>query len=460
MPLLRWTLGLVLILAVTWLLLALSGWLPRLSQQQQEDLALLRQRDAAPAGRNAYAGLLLQGFVVPVESQHALLAEVVSARRQEPRWSSDQLQTLVTRTFPALPALAIDLPCAAESPDCLVEVRGRRAEVNSLIATHAQRLANWQAVQAHADHLWDPVPDALDSLSLVEWRHARLPRIAAALAWVEQPGPEALSALCTHAAFWRRMRTGTNLLLADMVAVSELGHSARLLAEMLSEWPEDQPVPEACDRWTGGLTDTELQHCAAARREFASLDRSLSTLTDAGATIDGDDSNSGWWWRITGGLFYRSEATLGLLARDFAVACRDPLAPRAPVQLREPAAVECGFAGQVFNPVGCVIAGIAGPDQRSFHLRRLDLDAQLRTLELGLRWRTHPAQRPLASGPVDGWAQQWHPLTLKLEERELALGLQVPHGEPLWTLTLPWGPPMRPAGTTTSGTAHEDPSGG
>lgn len=460
MRLLRWTLWLLLALALTWVLLALSGWLPRLSQPQLDDLALLRQRDMAPAGQNAYPALLLQGFAVPVEQQGALLAEVIAARRQEPRWSSDQLHTLVTRTYLALPVLTIDLPCAAESPDCLLEVRARRAEVAGLIVTHARRLENWRAVQAHADHLWDPVPDALDSLSLVEWRHSRLPRIAAALAWVQQPGPDALSALCTHAAFWRRMRTGTNLLLADMVAVSELGHSARLLAAMLSEWPEDQSLPAACSGWISGLTDAELQHCAVARREFASLDRSLRTLTTAGATVDSDVSNSGWWWRITGGLFYQSEATLGLLASDFAAACRDPLAPRSPEQLREQTAVECGFVGQVFNPVGCVIAGIASPDQRSFHLRRLDLDAQLRALDISLRWRMHPEQRPQASGPVHGWAQQWHPLTLELETRQLRLGLQVPRGEPLWSLSLPWGPPTSPRTPTTSGTAAADPSGG
>lgn len=433
---LLWT---MLLLLLAWVGLALSGWLPPLTARQREDLALLRQAETAPeSGTRAFASLLFAGFDLPAAEHPALLEQVVAARRAEPRWSRDQLQTLLNGRGTRLHDLGIDLPCAPQQPDCLMEVRGRLPEVSALLDLHSARLAQLQAGQTQAGPVWDPSFTGLESPQLIEWRHMRLPRVAAALGWARQPGLEPLAALCTHAAFWRRARAGTNSLLVDMVAAAEIGHSAQLLAAMLSEWPDSEPVPEACAAWAGTLSDAELAHCAIARHEFAGFDRTLSHLEQASRSIAGEDSTLGWIWRQTGNVFYQPEHTLARLATDHARACRAPLAQRAAAALPAPADQSCGLIENLFNPIGCVIIGVAAPDLSRVHQRRLDLDAQLRVLELALRWRAHPAMRPTSDGPVDGWAQGSQALHLDHAAWALKLSVLVPRESPEWTLPLPW----------------------
>lgn len=391
-------LGVLLAIALAWIALIASGWLPRPTARQRAAQAALAPEPANVKGeRNAFAALYLHPYDVPADQIEALAKADVAAfavwhEKPGPKepWVST-LEGKFTKLTPA-PLSAKEL-CALWEADCLDRVRRDPEATRATLARLARHLEIAESID-HYDHYrygfepsWDAPFGMAGSFSL--------PLVAAALDYADGKRDAAFARVCRNARAWRTLRAHTDMLIVDMIGVAVLSGESRLYAEMLAEQPSGFAPP--CPEVFAPLADAEIDQCATFRFEYRSSQNTLrSTLFGTGGAVaDGQD-------RFTAGvlnLLVNRDHVDAMAAGMFGPYCGDE--HRARAAKRSGAALEldpgCRGTDWALDPFGCVVFGAMLPQFDGYYLRVLDLDARLKLLQSAIWLRAQPVGTDLSA---------------------------------------------------------------
>lgn len=319
---------LLLTIAALLAIVVLLGVLSRLTTPtaaQRETVALM-ERDELPEGPDAFGLLYTLGHDVPFDEIDTVVAADAATVAAWPEtwpesWDTDKWLTEHFEwrrdDYPSLFPSEADraLFCRLrEENGCLARVRAApeaTAEAlarNERLVARAERVRGFDVVRNAMSHLYAPMPDTYG---------ATLPMTAHALAFARGEEAFAVRETCRDLAAWRRLAMGTDSLIVSMSGAELAGEGyAGLLADMLSEWPVDRPLPDDCTTALAPPTDEELLFCNALRGEFRTNRRWLAD-NSVHLRRHGD-----WGDRLEWSLFFNVPATAAGIAEAWAPYCR------------------------------------------------------------------------------------------------------------------------------------------
>lgn len=421
----------LLALFALWLVLALSGWLPRIPADQRQALARLRSAPAPLPGRDATIEVWLIDRNVP-EAEWARWLALPAAEAQA------RLAKL-----PATPGWPREYQaCAGWGENCLARVAASTAVARALRDANAERLRRIEALQSENRHIARVgMPAYTTPYPPLGGLHAPV-RLDAALRFLDGDRQGALERLCRHARWWRGLRRDTDLLLVSSVGTAVVTGAGQSYVEMLQALPAGESPPAACRDAFAPLADAELDLCRAMRDEFLRQTRALQQGIGGGP-------DPAPLRRLARHLAYRPEASEALLAPSYDYWCsaaqRERAAARAEARMTAPG--RCRADGWLFNYVGCTFAPIAAPTLPGWYPRVLDLDGRLRLVR--------SAEWLLAQAPAET-ATAFAQRPVKLRDPRQAL--EGPRCRPVLRYLpragAPWRLPLPPPGDCGGEAAH------
>lgn len=396
----------------------LSRWLGP-TDGQERALAVMTADRAPPVGRNAFTGLWLMPYDVPVGRLDEVMARDLrefegvdgAARGGFASTAADRFADV--RDSGHWPPL-----CGSDAAECLRQVSAGRGEYARWRESHAALVARAALEGAgHYANVFAPGPaQPMPPFALA----MRVRRTSHALDFVEGRRRAAFDGVCQDIATWRRLGAHNDSLLADSVAAAAVESSGRLFAHMLARAPAGQPLPDSCGPALAVPTLPELSPCDVMRGEFAYLQAAMAQP----ASLAYDP-------RMTVARTAVALAQACTPAMEQAVALDRPLPP--PVRLPR-FGFEC-----IGNLAGCTLADIAAPAFRSYLVRMQEHGARLRLLSTLYWLHANPgAGRPLAQRLAErpvALRSPGHPV--EVVQDGAALRIATPsHGEPHWQLPL------------------------
>lgn len=384
---LKWIFGgsglLLLAIALVWGVSKLVG----ASRAERAALATMSQ-PLKFDGRNAYAAIWLVDHPVPAAKQHALLAEDVRRFSATPlpdgerKLDTTGFSTIAAQRYPSdAPAPDVRERLCKNREDCLAKVRGDLAGYDKLLASHAAWFK--RAVAAtQGDHLQNPFPPRMD-MPLPRFASAFAPATLFALRFAQGERESAMAGTCRGLSDWRRLGANSDMLVGWAVAhgYGAMGYG-RLLAQMLAETPNNEPLPAECTAAMAVPRAEEIPMCNAMRGEFKFISQGAGLLMQAQEQKNNIQYN----------IFYDDEMARAAHAVPFSAFCSaqadaafkadQPLTSIAPPGLYR---LQC-----VSNAIGCILSQIAGPNYTTYELRHRDALAMKRTLAALAWWRAQP----------------------------------------------------------------------
>lgn len=379
---------LLLVLALSWLVLAWTHWLPRLDASQQAALALLRASDPAPTSSvDGFADLWALRLQVPPEQRAALLAaDAARINAAAPGTPALSLPgTFPERTLPGEQELAMLCRGEMTGADCLAHLRLHRDAASAVLGAHQDLIAELDRI-LRADRLHSPFLPTVDHHDAkqagVGLQFDLLLRNRAALYHLDGDPARALDALCVEIVQHRRLRAGNPVLLLDQLGLLAVGSRLDLLAAIRTEQTPASPLPAACTAALSPLTDAELDGCPTARSHFRAIERLYVYDETSGTALESDAPQ---WLRWLHPLLWETEHTLALHALQSAPFCqvRSGEALRD-MELGTRSGTVCANTEIMFNGFGCLIATVDAGMNR-YHRRRLMLDARLERTRTALK---------------------------------------------------------------------------
>jgi len=365
----------VLLLAAAFVALLASEWLPTTRPENRAALEMLRQPQAPPEGRSAFAALWTVGRDLGGSDPDGLLRADVQAYQALPGGTED-----FEPLSPELPDFVMlqENLCPVFPEPCLPALRALPDAGSSLRGTYRDHIEASDRV-LEADHFAYPFPMDGSIHFPRMGRVVSLRRFANAELFASGDAAAGLTATCRELAAWRRIRPGSDILLHDMVAISFAQMQAGLFAEMLAEWPAHEPLPEACDLALAPVREVELDQCRVWRGEASFM---AGVLEHGRGRPDQeiDIPLPGWVQEI---LFNRRNA-FDRVALELASGCSDfpASAPREP-----------GWMDWIFDPIGSLKWQTReDSDMSRFRNRHLDHLDIIRTLRILAWMRGQPDQ--------------------------------------------------------------------
>jgi hypothetical protein len=325
---------------------------------------------------------------------------------------------------------AIEIPlaalCSAPPASCLEHVRKDPDAMSAALAPLVAPLAALDALAA-ADHLANPFRPS------VEMPFPPLSGIAAVLAsrnafrYVQGDPEAAIAMTCRDLGTWRRLRSRTNLLIADMVALNVAQQQALLLGEMRASRPMGSPLPPDCEQALVEPLREELDQCDVWRGEFRMMRHGLEHGLAQAARVDGGALLAA----VLPGLI-NERAALERMALPFASLC-DGARPQAQFLL----AATPGPTQRFFDPVGTVFMDLAPLDHREYVERALDFAGLLQALRLAVWLPSQPDPRVAFETRPTTYQPFTERLTLGADARALSVGIRHWRGESVtWQIPL------------------------
>ena len=406
----------------------LTHWLPRLTSEQSEALALVDQVQSRRLGEhNAYPLLWLFKYAVPRDQLDAVMAEdlqrfaqyAVDAQPEQPFGS------IAAERYGELPepTRAAAACFGRGGGSCLANVRANLEAVRAELDAQAERLLRERWLSDY-DHIAIAFPLTPTAPIELYFGNGGVLRSAAAYAHLSGDPASAVERLCEHTRTWRRLRQHTDSLLADMLGQSVITANARLTAEILAERPELDAL--ACLDSFAPLRDEELNQCSVMVGEYLYFARWW--------LLEGDQEH--WVMRTV-----NRRHTLALTAQSKTYYCQGAHQQRITRRTAEPAPPEfrCSLDEQVFNPVGCMMVDVAQPVYDIYFRHALDLDAQLKAFQAARWLRANAAEEPLGKAlerlPAELRSPS-HQLSLSHDGTELQLQLLQPRGAEPWSIPI------------------------
>lgn len=373
-------------LALVFVLFAkLSQWTTP-NASQRETIAFM-ERDDLPDGRDAFALAWSLSRAVPFDEIEAVAAADVERAANwmdqlapdSPEWETplkDVDYDWQRDTYPALPSLSEDREvfCWTLDMNCLTKVREAPEATAAALARHQRRLERALRFRDSEVLRYGFAGGFVNPL--LGFHDALLPLTSHALNFVQGDQAIAVSETCLDLAAWRRLSTHTDWMIGAMTGTNYAGRGyAGLLADMLSEWPMDQPLPAPCGTALALPLDRELLLCHAIRGEFRMTKQRREDLFEL------NRRQAPWYDRAVASVFWHDASTNALWAEMLAPYCRTdrPGAPDHDWPESGP-----GFLARwscVGNLGGCSFVGIAHGGLDNFNGyadRMVDFGARLR----------------------------------------------------------------------------------
>lgn len=285
---------------------------------------------------------------------------------------------------------------------------------------------------ADADHLANPFRPS------VEMPFPPLSGIAAVLAsrnalrYVQGDSESAIAMACRDLGTWRRLRSRSDLLIVDMVALNVAQQQAPLLAEMLALRPAGLPLPPECEQALVEPLREELDQCDAWRGEFRMMRHGLEQGLAQAARVDGGALLAAALpWVIN------ERAALERMALPFASLC-DGARPQAQFLV----AATPGPMQRFFDPVGTVFMDLTPLDHREYVERALDFAGLLQALRLATWLPSQPDPRVAFETRPATYQPYTERLALAADARSLSVGIRHWRGDSVtWQIPLATTPP-------------------
>lgn len=415
--------GLLLLLALVWLGLVLSEWLPRSTEAELTAMAVLESKSANVSGaRNAFPAIWLMSYDVPDAELEAVAAADTAAFLDATKQGQvTHFTSTAEGKYAAVPGPpGIDpLLCETWGGSCLVRVRANPEASRARVAEFAKRLERGDRL-AQYDHYAYGFRPRLDA-PIGGASSFTLQLTAAALDYLDGNVDSAFARVCHGTATWRRLRAHSDALIMDMLGVAQMSGAAKLYAEMLAEQAPDFTPP--CAETFAPLSDAEANQCAVFRGEFLFMRNTIEDETLFAELADSENRRS----RLLPALI-NERHVVHASAPYFANQCTAENLER--VRRRDPAPLPpvgdspCGAMSWTFDPVGCHIALLSMPDYNDYYLRVLDLDARLKLLQSALWLRTQPADGDRAAqfaARPGGLQSTHHPMRYDSEHNMLRM---------------------------------------
>lgn len=414
----------VILLLVVMVLLGVLSRLTTPTAAQLEALALM-ERDELPDGPDAFGLWWTLGRDVPFdEIESVSAADAAQVAKWPEGWDLDSLeapQTLSEVTewrrdaYPSLSIPAEDraLFCSLnDDMPCLAKVReapGETAEAlarNSILVERTLRLRDTAVLRNALPHAYAPT---------YLYTSALMPMTGFALAFVQGDKALAIAETCRDLVTWRNLSTHTDMLIVAMSGIAYAGRGhIPLLADMLSEWPVERPLPAACDAALRAPAADELLLCHAIRGEFQIARRQWSDMTSL-ASSQGD-----WLDRVASMVAFDERSTAAAHAVNLAPYCRTDQPGRPTHDWPEPGWGQLMRWSCLGNMAGCVVTALARADAAGDYADRMqDFGARLRLLST-LSWMREQAA---ATGATADMLVERLPSELSNAEQPVELGV-------------------------------------
>lgn len=401
--------------------------------EQREAIETMESRPGYE-GENAFALLWSLDRDVPASELEQVLAEDVRRFSETPLWpdrgEQEQDSDRVEDDYPRFDSVRADYPdlspssedrrmfCGERDEDCLEKVRQDPSAYNALIERNRALLDRVARLHDY-EFIRSPFPPRM-AAPMPRYQSASFLRTRHAVEFANGAERQAVAAVCRDIRSWRRLSASSDSLIDRLYgAENATDHNGALLANMLAEWPVDEPLPQPCDSALAppGLADVSL--CNAMRGEFARVAFSVRSL---------GDYHEGTLDRLMVPLLIDTKATVGLSAEHYEGYCNESrsqrlLADRQPALASQPSILRFDCVGNFY---GCFLSAIAEPGYTRYEDRTLDHGARLHVLGT-LAW-----MRQQAGGSRSPMALlRARPDDLKSPEREIGFGpegrtLQVP----------------------------------
>lgn len=362
--------ALVLVAAV---LFVGSRWLGR----DSAELRLMEEASPTP-GRNAFAALWLMPYDIPPGEIEAVAAEDVRRFAERDPADTSEFVSIAEGRYPRAADSSGGSPewCDWRGNGCLAHVRANRDALAEALVERAPVIDRMRAVSGVGHHrdLFEPVVHR--PLSIPAGKYARELLTAQALAVADGDAAGAMVDLCTTVSTWRPLAANSDSLIATMVAMSIVEGSSRLLADVLAEQPDGQPIPPACKTAYTAPEPAEYLPCTAMRGELGFVDGAVKSM-------DREAMEEPWGW-----LVYDRQMTRVRTANYMAHSCKSEVLESA---LRGEPVNSPDAAGGLVTPlcasnlVGCILTDVAAPAYSDYLRRNQDHAARLRAMELLLR---------------------------------------------------------------------------
>ncbi|MDR0479113.1 MAG: hypothetical protein LBH31_04795 [Burkholderiaceae bacterium] len=397
-----WT---VLILLILWvgLLAMVAYYQPNSFTAEQQTALRLMNSDYywRPAnGVNAFPLLWYMGYDVPnnwLDKQMAVDVGKVKRQLSEDMVSINNKPDAVP--LPELSKEEMAVLCDTSGKGCLAKVTAHPDAVRTVLAAHPALLARAQIFE-HTDFYWDEFPayyrhsnkqsKQLSKEFIININRAQdLWLSSFALQYVNGDHGGALAATCRHILAWRHMAYGSNSLFGSTALVSTgMDLAIGLYAEMLTDLPSDETVPDDCTVALQPVVAADVDRCAALAGDFA-LTKSMihnsraagNNSTTASRTNMIDLSQAEVWVAQILAASCGDHAVMRLLADEH------PYRPSVRSFFGFPwtKGMAC-----VFNIRGCKLIAVAIPYYDGYDSLVLDNAAHLRLAATLLWLREHP----------------------------------------------------------------------
>lgn len=372
-------------------------------------------------GRNAYPAIWLLDYPVPQEQMATVMADDVRRFAQSPlpdgeTAPEDSTTSAAQRFRGDRPAYEVRQRLCSPREDCLAKVRNDLPGYEKLMDEHSAWIARAEAA-THADYLRNPFPPRMD-MPLPTFTSLYAPATLFATQFAQGEHQAAIASTCQAVTDWRKLGAHSDMLISWAIA---RGYGAEgyggLLAQMLAEVPNDQPLPPACADAMTMPVAAEVSMCSTMRGEFGFASHATTSILEAEARRRGMQQK----------VFFDTDMTRAMTAIPMAKYC-DPATDAAfAADKVTPAAPSPGLYRLqcVSNAVGCILSQIAGPGYQGFDLGHRDGLAMKRTLAALNWWRSQPdalsdPAAVLARLPAE-YRSAAHPLRLNKESTALVM---------------------------------------
>lgn len=373
------------------------------------------------SGRNAYPAIWLLDYPVPQDQMEAVMAEDVRRFVQSPLPDEntapmDFTTSAAQRYRSDRPAYEVRQRLCSAREDCLAKVRADLPGYEKLLEDHGAWIARTEQA-THADHLRNPFPARFD-MPLPTFVSTYAPATLFAVRFAQGQREAAIASTCRAITDWRKLGAHDDMLISWAVArsFSTEGYGG-LLAQMLAEVPNGQPLPSACTEAMTVPVAAEISMCTTMRGEFGFMSQSMASI------IDAESHKRGLQQKI----FSDGDMTKAMMAVPMAKYCAPATDAAFAADKATPMTPSPGLYRLqcVANAVGCILSDVAAPGYQGFDLGHRDGLAMKRTLAGLAWWRAQPdaAKDPkamLARLPAE-FRSAAHPLKLNPEKTALVM---------------------------------------
>jgi hypothetical protein len=228
---------------------------------------------------------------------------------------------------------------------------------------------------------------------------------------------EAIASVCRQIQTWRQLSARADILIDRSIGMAySAEHNGRLLAQMLTEWPVDEPLPAPCGSALSPPELADVSICNAMRGEFQRMAFFNRNLHEHNEGVVGD---------LLLTFLIDAEASIGRHAQALGQSCDAStnerlLADRPAPEAEPPSVMRFACLG---NLSGCISSALSAPALTAYEDATLDHGARLRVLATLARMRERAGDERSPEQLLEA-----RPEAMKSPEREITFG---PEGQTL-----------------------------